>query len=142
MKFSILATIAAMALAVSTDAYSKVSLHTGDDLGGSCRNFEITKYDQCINVSDFKNARSAAYYHDDPHAKEITLTFYESKNCGGKWTRSGFKSRVGTRYSWGKLQNVYGKVGSVVLHKGRFPSGNGVIKQHLPSKSANFKKCK
>ncbi|KAF9955694.1 hypothetical protein BGZ72_003488 [Mortierella alpina] len=144
MKFSILATVAAaIGLAAFAEAKaSSVNVYSKTNFKGQCKNAEMYVYDQCYSTQTNKNIKSFYYHHQDDHAHEVTITLYETGTCGGKWTRAGFKVKKGDHWGFKTLQANSGKVGSMVLHKGLFPSGSGVIKQKLPAKAAKFtSKC-
>ncbi|KAF9943338.1 hypothetical protein BGZ75_007411 [Mortierella antarctica] len=144
MKFSILATVAAaIGLAAFAEAKaSSVNVYSKTNFKGQCKNAEMYAYDQCYSTQTNKNIKSFYYHHQDDAAKEVTVTLYETGTCGGKWTRAGFSVKKGFHYGFGSLQVNGGKVGSMVLHKGRFPNGSGVIKQKLPAQAAKFtSKC-
>ncbi|KAF9899000.1 hypothetical protein BX616_003369 [Lobosporangium transversale] len=141
MKFPIIVTAATITLAATTDAYSRVVLFGAEKYGDTCGSFQTTQYEQCMSVTTFNSAKSAAYYHDDPYTDGITLTFYETGNCGGNWTRAGFQATMRMSIGWEILENVYGRVGSVLLHKGIEPSGNGIINQYLPATTAIISNC-
>ncbi|KAF9897824.1 hypothetical protein BX616_004919 [Lobosporangium transversale] len=143
MKFSIIATTVALALATTTieAANSKVYFYSDENNTGNCRYIEVPKYDLCVSAIDFRNAKSAQYHHEDPHATGVTLTFYETANCGAKWTRAGFSTRVGLIHKWGKLDKVGGKVKSILLHKGILPNGSGYVEQYLADYPMKSYKC-
>ncbi|CAO3570833.1 unnamed protein product [Mortierella alpina] len=144
MKFSILVTVAAaIGLASFAEAKaSSVNVYAQTDFKGQCKNAEMYKYDQCYSTQTNKNIKSLYYNHQDAAASEITITLYETGTCGGKYTRAGFDVKMGQHYGFGALQVNGGKVGSMVIHKGKYSNGSGVIKQKLPATAAKFtSKC-
>ncbi|KAF9289404.1 hypothetical protein BGZ68_009428 [Mortierella alpina] len=144
MKFSILATVAAaIGLAAFAEAKaSSINVYGQNNFKGQCKNAELYVYDQCYSTQTNKNIKSLYYHHQDDAASEVTITLYETGTCGGKFTRAGFQVKKGDHLGFASLQANSGKVGSVVLHKGRFSNGSGVIKQKLPAKAAKFtSKC-
>jgi hypothetical protein len=130
MKFSFVAAIAAVALAATTEASSRLQAYNADNLGGFCASMDVLAYDTCYTISPYYQPKSASYFNDDPYANQITVIFFETANCGGKWTRSSSVVPYGTSVRWGRLEHVYGVAGSIVVQKSKVNSGNGEINQY------------
>ncbi|KAF9211804.1 hypothetical protein BGZ59_007593 [Podila verticillata] len=95
MKFSIVAAISAIVLAVTSDAAS-VKLWNLQDSKGDCSILPVAKYDTCYTVSEFYLPRSAGFLHGDFGTDKL----------------SSPSSRLG------QLANVSGIAGSVMVQKG------------------------
>ncbi|KAG0270325.1 hypothetical protein DFQ27_008339 [Actinomortierella ambigua] len=72
MKMLFVATLSAIALAVTSEAAeSAPRLFNLGDTKGNCR-----------------LPRLASFVNNDPHKFKLSVTFYETGNCDGKWTRA------------------------------------------------------
>ncbi|GJJ78911.1 hypothetical protein EMPS_11270 [Entomortierella parvispora] len=140
MKFSILAAVSAIALAATSDA-ATLKLFNLQDEKGNCRALPLTEYGTCYTVSEFYLPRSASFLNQDSSASQMTLTFYETGNCGGKYTRASATFPTSSWSSWGKLGSVNGIVGSVMLEKTKVSNGDGSITQYKPATFAQWQNC-
>ncbi|KAF9974675.1 hypothetical protein BGZ73_001859 [Actinomortierella ambigua] len=142
MKLSFVAALAAAALAATSDAAnSMVRLYNLDNHKGDCRQFPVYKYDVCYTISEFYLPRSARYFNADPHKNELTVTFFETGNCGGKYTRASGPMKQNVWHGWGKLDNVYGIAGSVMVHGAATSAGSGKVTQYKPAFNADWSNC-
>ncbi|KAF9567290.1 hypothetical protein EC968_003270 [Mortierella alpina] len=139
MKFSIIAAISAIVLAGASDAAS-LKVWNLQDTKGDCGIFPISKYDVCYTISEFYLPRSASFNNADPNTEKLSLTFFETGNCGGKYAKVAGSWKTSLWYSWYKLGNVNGIAGSVMLQKGG-SSGEGTINQYKPAEIAKFSRC-
>ncbi|KAF9371836.1 hypothetical protein CPB97_001685 [Podila verticillata] len=139
MKFSIVATISAIVLAVTSDAAS-VKLWNLQDSKGDCSIFPVAKYDTCYTVSEFYLPRSAGLLNGDSSTDKLSITFFETGNCGGKYLRLAGTFKTGTWTSYGQLASVNGIAGSVMLQKGG-AGGQGTINQYKAAEFAKFGRC-
>ncbi|KAF9982516.1 hypothetical protein BGZ75_006104 [Mortierella antarctica] len=139
MKISIVAAISAIVLAGASDAAS-LKIWNLQDTKGDCSTLPLSKYDVCYTISEFYLPRSASLYNADPHTDKLSLTFFETGNCGGKYTQFGGAFKTSLWYSWYKLGNVNGIAGSVMLQKGG-SNTEGTINQYKPAEFAKFTKC-
>ncbi|KAK3814406.1 MAG: hypothetical protein J3Q66DRAFT_402957 [Benniella sp.] len=144
MKFSFIAAIAAAALAITADARSEIVLYNKENLQGTCASFPVHDYDVCYIISEFYQPKSASYYNDDSSTDQVTVTFYETGNCGGKWRRISSKMPYRAKTSWNKIEYVYGVAGSVMVQKSKDITGNGKSSQYrkaYPAKYSEGTKC-
>ncbi|KAF9374411.1 hypothetical protein CPC16_001327 [Podila verticillata] len=97
MKFSIVAAISAIVLAVTSDAAS-VKLWNLQDSKGDCSILPVAKYDTCYTVSEFYLPRSAGFLNGDFGTDKLSLAFFETGNCDGKWLKldGNFKTTTWT----------------------------------------------
>lgn len=140
MKLSFLAAIAAVALATTSDAANSIlSLYNEQ---GTCNSFPVYAYNTCYQVSKFWNAQAAGYVSADGGNDNVSISFFESNNCGDNYTRVTGKMTMGKVYSWNSLGQVSGSVGSVWVQNSITTNEEGYINQALPSSVANWKnKC-
>ncbi|KAF9162611.1 hypothetical protein DFQ27_000352 [Actinomortierella ambigua] len=139
MKLSFVATLSAIALAVTSEAAeSALRLYNLDNTKGNCRSFPIRAYDTCYTISEFYLPRSASFVNNDPHKSKLSVTFYETGNCGGKWTRASGPMKNGIWNSWGKLGSVHSRAGSVLVHGAETSNGDGKIDQYKPAVIADW----
>ncbi|KAF9274133.1 hypothetical protein BGZ68_000909 [Mortierella alpina] len=139
MKFSIIAAISAIVLTGTSDAAS-LKIWNLQDTKGDCSTFQISKYDVCYTISEFYLPRSASINNADPNTEKLSLTFFETGNCGGKYFKAAGSWKTTLWYSWGKLQGVNGIAGSVMLQKGG-AGDEGTINQYKPAEFAKFSRC-
>ncbi|KAK3820023.1 MAG: hypothetical protein J3Q66DRAFT_399449 [Benniella sp.] len=145
MKFSLIAAASAIAFAATAnaDSYSFVNLYSGDSLRGTCQSIAFKGvYGECYDVSGVRNpVRSAAFGNGEHIKNRFTVTFYDTANCGGRWTRASFKKSFGLWASWDYLDNVSGNVKSVKVTNDLAPSGSGQNNDYALSKKLTFRNC-
>ncbi|KAF9970523.1 hypothetical protein BGZ73_006770 [Actinomortierella ambigua] len=142
MKLSFVAALATTALAITSDAAkSRIRLYDKDMFKGNCKEFIMEDYDSCYTISEFFQPRAAQFLNGDPFRDGLSITFFETGNCGGKYTRASHAMKQNVWQSWGKLQNVYGIAGSVMV-RGPDTAGNGKITQYKRAKVPELKECK
>ncbi|KAF9363560.1 hypothetical protein BGX34_003809 [Mortierella sp. NVP85] len=108
MKFSLIAVAFAIAFAVTSHA-AELNLLTREE---KCHGLSIT-YGSCYNVSEFGKVTAADFVSKDNNNKGITLIFFESGNCGGKYTKiSGYWPAESWQY-WSQINYVSGNIKSV-----------------------------
>ncbi|KAF9964774.1 hypothetical protein BGZ70_005963 [Mortierella alpina] len=139
MKFSIIAAVSAIVLAGASDAAS-LKVYNLQDHKGDCGTFLINKYDVCYTISEFYLPRSTSFYNADPNTEKLSLTFFETGNCGGKYFKVAGSWKTSLWYLWGNLGSVNGIAGSVMLQKGG-SGGGGTISQYKPAEIAKFSRC-
>ncbi|KAK3820026.1 MAG: hypothetical protein J3Q66DRAFT_368058 [Benniella sp.] len=140
MKFSLIAAASAIAFAATSEA-GRVNLYSKEKHGGTCKGFTTSVYGACYDVSAFKSVKSAAYLSSDNFADSFTLTFFETANCGGKWTRASGKWPAGQWQYWPTLEYVSGNVKSVWITKTVETPGNGYDNVKRPSTKAGLGPC-
>lgn len=141
MKLSFVATISAIVLATTSNAENSVlRLFNLENHKGNCRAFPLTAYGDCYTVSEFYLPRSASFHNADTKNDKITLTFFETGNCGGKWTRISGQMSTTTWSSWGRLGSVTGIVGSVMVQNTLTSNDDGTINQYRPAFIAKWQK--
>ncbi|GJJ75205.1 hypothetical protein EMPS_07563 [Entomortierella parvispora] len=139
MKFSIVAAISAITLAVTSDA-ALMKLYNLQDIKGSCDSFPISKYDWCYTISQFYLPRSASFLNQDPNSGLISVTFFETGNCGGKYTRISGNFGTNVFQQWPQLGTLSGIAGSVMVTKGG-KTGQGTINQYHGAEIAQLGSC-
>jgi len=139
MKFSIVAAISAIALAVSSEA-AQVKIFNLQDAKGDCSVFPVDKYDTCYTISQFYLPRTASFHNDDSSTSKLSITFYETGNCGGKYYRLAGDWKTKLWYTWGTLGNVNGIAGSFMLTKGG-SFETGTVNQYKAAEFAKLAKC-
>ena len=140
MKFSILAAVSAIALAITSEA-ATLKFFNLQDTKGNCRALPLSAYGTCYTVSEFYLPRSASFLNQDPYASQMTLTFFETGNCGGRFTRASASFPTTDWVSWGELGSVNGIIGSVMLEKTTVSNGDGTVNQYTPASFAQWKNC-
>ncbi|KAF9580541.1 hypothetical protein BGW38_002785 [Lunasporangiospora selenospora] len=145
MKISSIAVaVATFALAATSDAAnSLIRAYNQEGFKGACNSFPVLQYNACYIASDFHLLRSASYTNEDSNNNKITVIFFETGNCGGKWSRASGTYPKGITQLWGALGPVGGKVGSIIVQN-VLTNGpaSGTIDQYLPATRAKWtNKC-
>jgi hypothetical protein len=140
MKFSLIAAASALAMAATSEA-AWAKLWSQEQNTGTCKQFELNSYGTCYDVSAFGSVKSSGFVSTDPYNNKITITFFETANCGGKWTRASGNWPAGSWQYWPWLDYVSGNIKSVWITNLIETNGNGSDNIYRPSTKAAFKSC-
>ncbi|KAF9166933.1 hypothetical protein DFQ26_006460 [Actinomortierella ambigua] len=128
MKMLFVATLSAIALAVTSEAAeSAPRLFNLGDTKGNCR--------VLLNQS---LPRLASFVNNDPHKFKLSVTFYETGNCDGKWTRASGPMKNGIWNSLGKIGSVHSRAVFVLVHGAEASNGDGKMDSSMPAVTADW----